>query len=139
MKDLTLLDEYRRDGQAERDFMGNTRPRDGGVFDVPYGEHFLKVIATNSHGWEHVSVSLPHRCPTWFEMSYVYGLFFYDGEAAMQLHVPQEDHVNYHPTCLHIWRPKQGRIPRPPAALVGGLQDETRAERRARAANLRHR
>lgn len=79
----------------------------------------LRVIASSGEGWDHVSVSLPGRCPNWPEMEYVKRLFFKDSEAAMQLHVPPDDHINCHPNCLHLWRPLKGEIPRPPAILVG--------------------
>jgi hypothetical protein len=45
--------------------------------------------------------------------------FFEDHETAMQLHVPPADHVNMHPTTLHLWRPQGIEIPRPPSILVG--------------------
>jgi len=142
MKDLRHLDRYRRTPAMDPNVLlvlgENHVPRDAGMFDVPYGQVILKVIATNSHGWEHVSASLPDRCPNWYEMSHLHRLFFEPGEAAMQLHVPEDDHVNYHPNCLHIWRPKHARIPRPDARHVGG-EPSTRAERRAKAALLRSR
>jgi hypothetical protein len=38
----------------------------------------------------------------------------------MQLHVrPPADHVNNHEFCLHIWRPLDVDIPRPPSVMVG--------------------
>lgn len=78
----------------------------------------LKVLASEGLGWDHVSVSLPHRCPTWEEMEFVRGLFFRDDETVMQLHVPRSDHRNLHRFCLHLWRPQHAEIPRPPALMV---------------------
>lgn len=92
----------------------------GGAFRIPYpptGVDLL-VIASASHGWDHVSVSLPNRCPNWPEMEHVKRLFFREDETAMQLHVPPSDHVNVHPFCLHLWRPIGALIPRPPAWMV---------------------
>jgi hypothetical protein len=77
------------------------------------------IIAAGAHEWEHVSVSLPHRCPTWGEMCYVKSLFWDDEDCVMQLHPPRSDWVNNHPYCLHLWRPKHAEIPRPPAMAVG--------------------
>ncbi|WP_428337469.1 DUF7694 domain-containing protein [Paenirhodobacter sp.] len=74
-----------------------------------------------SSGWDHVSVSLPRRCPNWEEMSFVKGMFFQDDETAMQLHVPLSQHINHHPYCLHLWRPHQFEIPRPPFWMVGPM------------------
>jgi len=69
--------------------------------------------------WNHVSVSLPNRCPTWTEMSFVKELFFEPNEVAMQLHVAEEDHVSNHDYCLHIWQPVGQVIPTPPSIMVG--------------------
>lgn len=79
----------------------------------------LKVIASDGYGWDHVSVSCEGRCPTWGEMELIKRLFFKEDETAMQLHVPPQDHVNCHPYCLHLWRPQDAEIPRPPSELVG--------------------
>lgn len=80
----------------------------------------LKVIASDACGeWEHVSVSLPDRCPTWPEMSFVKGLFWDGEDCVMELHPPESDYVNCHPHCLHLWRPIGQHIPRPPSILVG--------------------
>jgi hypothetical protein len=69
--------------------------------------------------WEHVSVSIRHRNPNWDEMSWVKEQFWNDDECVMQLHVPSSDHVNNHAYCLHLWRPLNGEIPRPPTEAVG--------------------
>jgi hypothetical protein len=110
----------------------------GGAFQVPFKgmingfgyRVLLRVIASRGGGsadiggddpysrWDHVSVSLPDRCPTWEEMCFVKELFFERGEPAMQLH-PAKDYVNNHPYCLHLWRPLDAEIPLPFAEMVG--------------------
>lgn len=70
-------------------------------------------------GWEHVSVSLPTRCPTWEEMAYVKGVFWDDGDCVVQFHPPRSEYVNNHPFCLHLWRKVDGSFPMPPSILVG--------------------
>lgn len=70
-------------------------------------------------GWEHVSVSLPTRCPTWDEMCYVKSIFWDDEDTVMQLHPPKSQWVNNHPYCLHLWRPVAVEIPLPPSIMVG--------------------
>lgn len=90
-----------------------------GAYLVPYKGLMLRVIASDGLGWDHVSVSLPNRCPTWEELEHVRKLFFRDDETVMQLHVPVADHRSLHPYCLHLWRPQGVEIPRPPNALVG--------------------
>jgi len=79
----------------------------------------MTVIASDGGGWDHVSVSLRKRTPTWEEMEYVRELFFRDDEVVMQLSVPARDHVNLHKFCLHMWRPQHVVIPRPPGFMVG--------------------
>jgi hypothetical protein len=80
----------------------------------------LACIASDGEGWEHVSVSLPSRCPTWGEMALVKDLFWDPEDAVMQLHPPASQYVNCHPFCLHLWRPPEGRqIPLPPPWMVG--------------------
>lgn len=96
---------------------------DGGRWTLTSVEDrgILRIVASSGLGWDHVSVSRSDRIPTWTEMEQVRRAFFRDDETAMQLHVPASDHVNYHPFCLHMWRPLRGSIPRPPAELVGPL------------------
>lgn len=93
---------------------------DGGNFLVllrPGGVRFV-VVASFGMGWDHVSVSLNNRCPTWGEMDQIKRLFFHPWETAMQLHVPPSDHISVHPYCLHIWRPQSADIPMPPSFMV---------------------
>ncbi len=85
---------------------------------IPKGGRVLRVIASNDEGWDHISVSLPDRCPTWAEMDHVKRLFFKDDEVAIQLHLPPADHINIHPNVLHIWRPHDTVIPVPPKEFV---------------------
>lgn len=87
---------------------------DGGA--VQWGD--LKIVFSWGDNWDHVSVSCADRCPTWDEMERVKRAFFKDKETAMQLHVPVEDHISYHPYCLHLWRPQRVKIPRPPSIMV---------------------
>lgn len=90
-----------------------------GAFEMPsplMGK--LRVIASGYDGWDHVSVSLPGRTPTWSEMEHVKRLFFRPEACCMQLHVPEVAHLSVHPHCLHIWRPHGVEIPRPPAEFV---------------------
>ena len=94
---------------------------------LPSGESCL-VIASDGAGWDHVSVSLPDRCPTWDEMAHIKSLFWEDFECVMELHQPRADYINNHPYCLHLWKPHTQCIPRPPSYLVGKgeLCDEAR-------------
>jgi hypothetical protein len=68
--------------------------------------------------WEHVSVSLKDRCPTWEEMAWVKSLFFGDEECVIQFHPPRSRYVNRHRFCLHLWRPVGVEMPMPPLECV---------------------
>ena len=118
--DLSKVNKYRiRRGQlaSTDDFGAN------GAFYIP---HFNKastlsfqVIASNTNGWEHVSVSLPKRTPTWDEMCFIKDLFWEDEEVVMQLHPRKSDYINMHKNCLHLWKPTSGEIVTPPKSFVG--------------------
>lgn len=81
----------------------------------------LRVIASDGGGWEHVSVSLQDRTPTWSEMAFIKALFWDPEDLVVQMHVPESDHVNCHPFCLHLWRAagRNDYCERPPAYMVG--------------------
>lgn len=89
-----------------------------GWYLIPVRGTTVKVIASEGAGWDHVSVSTRHRCPTWEEMDHIRGLFFRDDETVMQLHVPRSAHINVHPFTLHLWRPHAATIPLPPRMMV---------------------
>jgi hypothetical protein len=93
-----------------------------GTFQIRYAKTnvSLRVLAVdgNDTGWEHVSVSLPNRCPNWPEMDFVKDMFWLETECVMQLHVPKADHRCLHNFCLHLWRPTKLAIPRPSAEFV---------------------
>lgn len=82
----------------------------------------LRVVVSDGRDWDHISVSLETRCPSWAEMCFVKDLFFEPHEVAMQLHPAKADYVNHHPYCLHLWRPQAKRIPLPPSIFVGPKQ-----------------
>lgn len=121
MRNLFEIDQYRDRSQEVYRFFGDYGDHETGAFFVPSPRTgvILKIIASAGLEWDHVSVSLKNRCPNWPEMELVKRMFFKDDEIAMQLHVPPCDHISYHPYCLHLWRPQNIEIPRPPNALVG--------------------
>ena len=101
---------------------GSKPGRHYGAFRIfgPCGAKLL-ILADDGklNGWEHVSVSTPRRPPNWQEMCFVKDLFWDRTEAAMQLHPPEADYINNHPSCLHIFKPLNAAIPIPPSSLVG--------------------
>ena len=80
--------------------------------------HPLRAIASDQMGWEHVSVSLPNRCPRWEEMQFVKDLFWDDEDCVIQYHPPKSEYRNVHKNTLHMWRPVGVELPRPPNSMV---------------------
>ena len=78
----------------------------------------LWVIASADFGWDHVSVSLEDRTPTWEEMCWVKSLFFEAEECVVQYHPPKSNYVNNYEYCLHMWRPHGRSMRMPPEILV---------------------
>jgi len=110
---------YRRPDPWTGTDMGD---RSNGHLRIP--KRSMVIIFSNGEGWEHVSVSIADRCPTWDEMEEVKRRFWDDVDTVMQLHVPPAEHRNCHPYCLHLWRPTDCEIPRPPGIFVApSMQD----------------
>lgn len=118
MIEVTKFERFRLDSEyGER---GNPL---GGIFYFPASYHQigplnLRVIASNGDGWDHVSVSTASRVPSWQEMCWVKERFWREEDCVMQLHPPRSQYVNWHPHVLHLWRPHDQQIPRPPIILV---------------------
>lgn len=95
-----------------------------GVFFIDTGMNLngeplaYKVIVSDEGGWDHVSVSLPHRTCTWEEICKIKDLFFYPYETVVQYHPAHTDYVNIHPHCLHLWRCQHSEFPVPPIEFV---------------------
>lgn len=94
-----------------------------GAFTIPTKNgFFLRVICSPFDGlkeWEHVSVSLPNRCPTWDEMCKIKDLFWGEDVSVIQFHPKKSEYVNNHPFCLHLWRNIKNEVVLPPSILVG--------------------
>ena len=97
------------------------RHRNNGQFiiDNPGTGRRLLIQVSDEAQWDHISVSTPVKCPTWEDMDFIKRLFFRPDEWAMQLHAPEDLHINIHPYCLHIWKPQHVPIPTPPSWMVG--------------------
>jgi hypothetical protein len=89
-----------------------------GAFMIPYRGRVLKIISGCGDGWDHVSVSLTTRCPSWREMCFVKDLFFAPDECVIQFHPPESEYVNHHPYVLHLWRPWNFTINLPPKWMI---------------------
>ncbi len=109
----------KRLGDLPDPFRGGTHRDDGGAYILRRHGLTFQVIASWGGGWDHVSVTLPNRCPSWEEMAWICDQFFDAEETVMQLHPPRSQYVNNHPYCLHLWRPQNQTIPMPPSDMVG--------------------
>lgn len=91
-----------------------------GVFFIPgrSSRDQLKIIASDGLGWEHVSVSKKYENPSWDEMNEMKNLFWSKTDWVMQFHPAEEDYVNHHPYCLHLWRPTELTFPVPKKIMV---------------------
>ena len=78
----------------------------------------MAIIASWGGGWEHVSVSLRNRCPTWDEMCLVKDIFWMDDECVVQFHPPKNEYINVHPYCLHLWKKIGEKADLPPKEFV---------------------
>lgn len=111
---MKTFDEIRGD----RRFQKNESAEDGGNGWVTLRGKTFFAVYSNGGGWDHVSVSLRNRCPTWEEMCEIKGIFFRPDECCVEYHPASKDYVNVHPYCLHIWRPQKDELPKPPRIFV---------------------
>ena len=96
----------------------------GGKYYDKYTGKWLNFIFSYQMGWEHLSVSMPSRTPTWEQMCIMKDIFWNKNEACVEYHPREEDYVNNHKHCLHIWRPTHETLPTPPSILVGFRSEE---------------
>lgn len=98
---------------------------DFGAFLLPpqIGNRQLFAVASNGGGWEHVSISVRQgnhaKTPTWEEMAHVKSIFWDEEDCVIEYHPPRSEYINMHPNVLHLWRPIEVEIPRPPSIFVG--------------------
>lgn len=59
--------------------------------------------------WLHVSCSRRDRVPTYADLSEIKRVFIGRDRLALQLFVPDDEHVNIHPHALHLWSPLDHR------------------------------
>lgn len=95
-----------------------------GAFLIPYADAQLQVMCGCGEDWDHVSVSVKGRCPTWDEMHWIRGLFFEPGETVIQIDPPKDHYINYHKHTLHMWRHWRQEILLPPAKFIAPIADQ---------------
>lgn len=120
---MKTIDEIRKTRnlfiEAETDNAG----MGGYYYDVISGKN-LSFIFSYQMGWEHLSVSMPSKTPSWDQMCRMKDIFWNKDEACVEYHPKEEDYVNMHPHCLHIWKPTEEYLPTPPHILVGFKDNE---------------
>lgn len=91
----------------------------GGKYYDKYSNKWLNFIFSYQLGWEHLSVSMPGKTPSWDQMCVMKNIFWNEDEACVEYHPKKEEYVNDHEYCLHIWKPTKVELPTPPTILVG--------------------
>lgn len=94
-----------------------------GYFERKHVTGRLRIISSGgarplTEGWEHVSVSLADRAPTWREMCIVKDMFWGPEETVVQFHPKDSEYVNKHPYCLHLWKKVGSDYELPPKKLI---------------------
>ncbi|WOC33444.1 MULTISPECIES: DUF7694 domain-containing protein [Caproicibacterium] len=114
MKNLTSLNRYREPINGD---WGNNYE---GCFKIFLNGKAFFAVASVGGGWDHVSVSTKNnkRCPTWDEMRMVKEMFFEPDEWAVQYNPPANDNISICDNCLHLWRPQNVDLPKPPKEFV---------------------
>jgi hypothetical protein len=64
-------------------------------------------VLDNRSRWLHLSVSRSNRLPSWEDMKFVKDAFIGRDHEAIQVLPKDEDFVNLHPFCLHLWSPEE--------------------------------
>jgi len=67
------------------------------------------IVSVETHQgkqWAHVSIaSMNDRSPTWSHLVEAKNLVLGEEALAIQILPPKSKHVNFHPTCFHIFSP----------------------------------
>lgn len=61
------------------------------------------AVELDDRRWVHVSVSRRDRVPSYEDLALVKRIFVGRERRAVQLFVPESEHVNLHRYCLHLW------------------------------------
>lgn len=120
MKNLDNISNFRRIDLYGDGFLGDEA---NGAFIIDRynnGEFYL-VIASNGQEWDHVSVTIHKKnggsvkkCPSYQEMMMIKEKLFSEEDVVFQLHPREEDYINTHPYCLHLWKPNNCNMVVPP-------------------------
>ncbi len=98
--------------QAPRNWKRFQNPYAYAAYDCVNGLRVLMDVGMEYDGkrWLHVSLSRKGRLPSYDDMCAVKNLFIGPDKMAIQVFVPSAQHVNIHPTCLHLWHCIDGDV-----------------------------
>lgn len=115
---LKVPERYR---VVKGDLASDSSAGNNGLFVLPTfdGQTVLFVIVSDGGGWDHVSVSVKGRTPTWEEMEYIKRMFWDREDTVVQFHPPMSNYINCHEFCLHMWRKQDVIYELPPKWMVG--------------------
>jgi hypothetical protein len=63
------------------------------------------AIEDDNAVWVHISLSYPGKLPTWDDIKGVRNVILGSNRWAYQVLPPDDQSINIHPYCLHIWAP----------------------------------
>ncbi len=76
-----------------------------GVYEDVSGLRVLFSVSRERDGkaWMHVSCSRMDKLPSWKDLIHVKRVFVGPQRKAIQVLPAEDEHVNIHPYCLHLW------------------------------------
>jgi hypothetical protein len=66
----------------------------------------ITVIQSIDSGYDHISLSHPHRLPTWDEIKYMRNKYGDPNKFYVIVLPPMEFYLNLHEFCMHLWEVK---------------------------------
>ncbi|MBO7615011.1 MAG: hypothetical protein J6T15_04885 [Bacilli bacterium] len=100
------LDEILKTRNLKIKAIERNMPMVGGSYYDTISGKWLNFMFSVQMGWEHLSVSMPSKTPSWDQMCVMKDIFFEEEEECFEYHPKKSEYVNMHPHCLHIWRPR---------------------------------
>lgn len=79
----------------------------------------IDTIGARGGDWVHASRTGPGRLPTYAEMCELHKVIWGDHGYSYEMHVPTDQHVNFHQYALHTWGRADGSPILPEFGLLG--------------------
>ena len=102
---MRQIDEILKTRNLQIKAIDRDMPMLGGSYYDSISGKWLNFMFSIQMGWEHLSVSMPSKTPSWDQMCVMKDIFFEEEEECFEYHPKKSEYVNIHPHCLHIWRP----------------------------------